>query len=194
MRRIFLTALCATFLVALSAQAAMADSVTSDGTTATYTGDGGADSVSVSSTNATTVRFDDDNGDPITETGSCLEVDVDTTECTADRVVVDVLGGNDSVDASSLDEHPIEANGGDGDDTLEPGELDDEVNGQAGNDVLYGIGSSGDGGKDRLDGGDGDDGFLLPAGGDEAIGGAGIHRVLSSSSAVACGIDIRPAH
>jgi Ca2+-binding RTX toxin-like protein len=72
----------------------------------------------------------------------------------SDRMTVNVLAGDDVVDASGVgaDSALLALSGGDGDDVLIGGGGDDTITGGAGDDVLLG-----GPGADALDGGDGDD-------------------------------------
>ena len=69
-----------------------------------------------------------------------------------DRVVVDALGGGDSVSLSDTLTKPATVNGGAGNDRLRGGGGTDTLNGGEGNDAL-----DGGAGDDNLDGGAGDD-------------------------------------
>ncbi|HEX8204593.1 MAG TPA: Ig-like domain-containing protein [Solirubrobacteraceae bacterium] len=194
MRRISLAALCATIPALLSAQAATAATLSSavgTGNVATYIGAPGQTSnLTISSVSATQIRIDRETSstptpaddDPIVESGDCVEdTGPDDIVCTAGSIVVSTGDGADTVRAAGLDQHEITINGGEGEDTLSDGRLDDEVNGEGGADVigaaLFGPAFfTGD--RDEYDGGGGEDSLILLSGPDDIRGGAGIDRIL----------------
>jgi Ca2+-binding RTX toxin-like protein len=84
-------------------------------------------------------------------TVSGLGADVEITGFEAnDRIVINGLGGDDTVDASGLSGMLLTANGDDGDDVLVGSPGNDTLTGGAGDDVLVG-----GAGQDVLDGGPG---------------------------------------
>jgi Ca2+-binding RTX toxin-like protein len=108
-------------------------------------GDGAADTVTVNGTQGDDfVRVAGDAGG-VTVTGLQAEVNVFFPEQANDRLTINGLGGNDVLDASSLEADGIQLT----------------MNGGLGNDVL--VGSEGD---DLFNGGDGDDLALMGAGDD----------------------------
>ena len=85
--------------------------------------------------------------------GLAAQVNITGAEAANDRLTVNALGGDDTVDASGLSAGAIQLteDGGDGDDVLIGGAGDDTLLGGAGDDVLIG-----GPGQDVLDGGPGD--------------------------------------
>ena len=101
--------------------------------------------------------------------GLAAALNVTGAEAASDRLVVNLLGGNDTFDASGLAASGIQltVNGGEGDDVIVGGEGDDTLLGGAGDDVLIG-----GPGNDILDGGAGDDDIEIQlVGGDLMIRG-----------------------
>jgi Ca2+-binding RTX toxin-like protein len=103
-------------------------------------GDGAADNVIVNGTNG-----DDDvvvSGDAsgVGVAGLAPDVSITGAEAGSDRLTVNLLGGNDVLDATALaaDGILLTGNGGDNDDTLIGGDGNDVLNGDAGDDVLIG--------------------------------------------------------
>jgi Big-like domain-containing protein/hemolysin type calcium-binding protein len=158
------------------APAAPAATVVSDGATVTFTADPGErDLLDLKSTGPDTVQFHT-NGDAITESVNCSEVDADTTVCEATRVVVHLLDGDDTARGGEVTAQPLTITGDDGNDFVYGGTRDDDIRGGDGNDNLSGILEGASGGTDRLDGGPDDDTILVGSETDEAIGGPGSDR------------------
>ncbi|HEX8208387.1 MAG TPA: Ig-like domain-containing protein [Solirubrobacteraceae bacterium] len=171
--------LAALLLLVVGVPAVQAATVSSDGTTATFTGDSGDNVVSVESVDADTVRFIVDSGE-IVEGANCTQAKVDTTDCEATaRAVLDLGGGDDQLSGDDVTTHAMTADGGDGEDLVTGGALADDLRGGEGNDAVYGVRllEPGTGGADRLDGGPDDDVLVQPAGGDDVVGGAGSDRL-----------------
>jgi Ca2+-binding RTX toxin-like protein len=84
--------------------------------------------------------------------GLSARVNIISADPDRDRLTINALAGDDSVDASALadDTVPLTVNGGDGNDTLTGGDGDDSLNGENGDDTLVG-----GPGNDILDGGPG---------------------------------------
>jgi uncharacterized delta-60 repeat protein len=83
------------------------------------------------------------------------------------RIVIDGLGGNDTIDASASPV-PVVLNGGDGNDVLFGGAFDDVLSGDAGNDTLFG-----GRGNDTMHGNDGSDYLSGGPGADHLFGDGG---------------------
>jgi Ca2+-binding RTX toxin-like protein len=111
-----------------------------------------ADNVVVNATNGDDVGIVAGNGPTARVLGLAARVDLAGAIAGSDRVTVNVLAGDDVVDASGLaaDSALLTATGGDGDDVLIGGAGDDTLLGGAGDDVLIG-----GPGNDVLDGQDG---------------------------------------
>ena len=191
--RVVAAAVGATALLVL-APSAFASTVSESGNTVTWTAASGiANSVTVTDT-ASDVTIDFP-GDPVTYdsqagtssvvTPSCNDsdgapMDGSATQITCTtppitNVVVNAGDMNDSVDASSVTDHTLAVDAGDGDDDVITGSLNDSISGGAGDDYLRG----GDG-SDTIDGGDGSDSIYglyccgaAPDGNDVLTGGAG---------------------
>jgi Ca2+-binding RTX toxin-like protein len=118
------------------------------------TGDAQADSIIVNGTAATDNVFVSSGATGVQVTGLKAIVNIITAEPAMDRLTVNLLGGDDALDATALAAAGIAltADGGDNDDVLLGGEGADTLLGGFGDDVLMG-----NGGLDVLDGGDGDD-------------------------------------
>ena len=119
-------------------------------------GDGQADTVIVNGTDgddAITCRRGDSRGRAPTVLGLAARVNITGAEAANDRLTVNALGGDDTVDASGLPAGAIllTEDGGNGDDVLIGGAGDDTLLGGNGDDVLIG-----GPGQDVLDGGPGD--------------------------------------
>jgi len=117
-------------------------------------GDLQPDNVVVQGTNGDDVATAAGNAAGVSVLGLAAQVDIDGAESSGDRLTVNLLAGDDVVDASALAAAAIRltADGGDGDDVLLGGDGDDVLLGGDGDDVLLG-----GPGVDVLDGGDGDD-------------------------------------
>ena len=118
------------------------------------TGDAQADSIIVNGTAAADTVFVSGAASSVQVTGLSAIVNIFSAEPLLDRLTVNLLGGDDALDATALAAAGIAltADGGDNDDVLLGGEGADTLLGGFGDDVLIG-----NGGLDILDGGDGDD-------------------------------------
>lgn len=130
-------------------------------------GDGDADNVVVNGANGSeriVVADSISGGENIK--GLAAVINISAPDADLDQLTINALGGNDTVDASSLDAglDNLTVNGGDGDDVL---------NGSAGNDTL-----TGGAGNDVLSGGDGDDVLIGGLGQDVLNGGLGNNIVI----------------
>jgi Ca2+-binding RTX toxin-like protein len=117
------------------------------------TGDGSADSVVVNGSDGDDIvtAFGDASG--VSVLGLAAQINIRGAEAANDRLTVNMLAGDDVLEASSLTNTAIAltASGGEGNDILIGGAGNDTLKGDAGDDVLIG----GDG-QDILDGGTGD--------------------------------------
>jgi Ca2+-binding RTX toxin-like protein len=117
-------------------------------------GDAEADNLIVQGTNNddVSVPFGDASG--VVAIGLAAQVNITGSEAANDRLTVNLLAGDDVLDATGLTASSIKltADGGDGNDVLLGGDGDDVLYGGPGADVL--IGGPGD---DVIDGGEGDD-------------------------------------
>ena len=118
-------------------------------------------------------------GDVASITGLSAQVTV-AHELASLVIEINALGGNDSVNASTLKLNSIqglEVDGGAGNDTITGGFGNDNLSGGDDNDKMLGGGGDdqlfGDNGKDFLDGGAGSDALTGGAGNDVLTGGAG---------------------
>jgi Ca2+-binding RTX toxin-like protein len=138
------------------------------GTPGSGTGDGAVDTVTVNGTaNDDTIRISA-SGATVAVTGASTSVSIDASEAT-DKLIVQALGGNDTLDASLLPPGVISLtlDGGNGNDTITGSSGDDTLIGGAGDDTLIGRG-----GADTLLGGDGDDVFVWnPGDGSDVVEG-----------------------
>ena len=176
-------ALAVAALAAAPALASAAGTVSSDGATVTYTGDGGVNNVVITENpggvGGTTYQFAEtgigagagctDNGD----TATCLKAGPTS-------VVMNMGGGDDIVDGSTVNEDPFTINGDSGGDTLRGTAGMDTVNGGDDADPFV----SGQANNDTVNGGDGNDGFgpfsnrLFGGNGDDTVnGGPGNDRL-----------------
>ena len=114
----------------------------------TISGDGQPDQVTVNATAGDDAIAITGGGNAVTVTGLAAQVTIANTDGVGDSLVVNGLGGNDSIDASALGAGQISLtiNGGAGNDTITGSGGNDTVAGGTGNDVA------------RL--GDGDDLFV----------------------------------
>jgi Ca2+-binding RTX toxin-like protein len=143
-------------------------------------GDGQADSVTVNGTNAADVFGAAGDTAGITVFGLPATVKIFNQEQANDRLVLNALGGDDVVDATSLEADGIQLaiNGGLGDDVFRGSEGNDQFNGGDGNDVaLMGAG---------------DDVFVWNPGDDNDIleGQDGFDRMIFNGANIAENIDI----
>ena len=143
--------------------------------------------------NVTVRRLAGDN-DPITSVpANCVvsQASVEYLCQSVARIVVDVSGGNDSVDSTALTAVEDAVTGGDGADALVGGPLADTLDGGPGTDSLErprrrrplrgGAGNDaleGNAGNDAVNGDDGDDDLVGGGGADVLSGGAGIDSAL----------------
>jgi Ca2+-binding RTX toxin-like protein len=138
------------------------------------TGDGQFDSVIVNGSAAKNTITLTQAGTAVSVAGLSAQVTVDHADAT-DSLVVNGLGGNDSIDASTLPAGAIQLtlDGGAGNDTIDGGTGNDTLLGGDGNDVLLGRGGNdllfGGAGNDTLTGGDGDDQVFGESGDDRMI-------------------------
>lgn len=116
-------------------------------------GDGQADNVIVNGTSGDDVALVAGDASGVSVFGLFSVVNITGAEAASDRLSVNLLAGDDVLEASSLAAGSIAltGNGGDGNDVLVGGDGSDVLSGGAGDDVL--IGGLG---LDILDGGDGD--------------------------------------
>jgi Ca2+-binding RTX toxin-like protein len=117
-------------------------------------GDAQADNVIVTGTNGDDVSFVFGDASGVSAIGLAAQVNITGAEAANDRLTLNMLAGDDVVDASGLAAGSIQltVNGGDDNDILIGGDGNDVLIGGAGDDVLIG-----GAGIDVLDGGDGDD-------------------------------------
>ena len=116
-------------------------------------GDGAADTVIVNASNGDDVVVVVGNGSSVSIIGLAATINLVGFEAGLDRIVVNLLGGADVLEASDLEASGplLTGNGGDGDDVLVGGDGNDTLTGGADDDVLIG-----GPGIDVLDGGPGD--------------------------------------
>jgi len=117
-------------------------------------GDLSADNVVVTATQGDDVVVVTGQNGTAEVTGLPAPVSVSGAEPSNDRLTVNVVAGDDVVDASGVEASTakLTLSGGDGDDVMIGGAGDDTLTGGAGDDVLLG-----GPGNDVIDGGDGDD-------------------------------------
>jgi len=102
-------------------------------------GDGAADTVTVKGTNGADVILVTMDGTTLTVSGLAEQVVIHNFEAPLDHLVIEGLGGDDVVDATTLlAPIGITANGGEGDDILLGGAGNDVLDGGPGDDVLIG--------------------------------------------------------
>ncbi|QEH37688.1 Bifunctional hemolysin/adenylate cyclase precursor [Aquisphaera giovannonii] len=143
-------------------------------------GDGAADSVTVNGTNgADNILVGGDSGG-VSVNGLAAQVNIFSQEKANDRLTVNALGGDDTVNASSLKANGIQLtlNGGAGIDLLVGSDGDDVINGGTGNDTALM--------------GKGDDTFVWnPGDGSDIVEGqAGFDAMLFNGANIAEKIDI----
>jgi len=126
-------------------------------------GDAAADNLIVHGTNGDDVAIVFGDASGVSAFGLAAQVNITGAEAANDRLTLNMLAGDDVVDASGLAAGGIQLtiNGGDGADVLLGGAGNDVLNGGAGDDVLIG----GDG-IDVINGDDGDDVEIQLVGGD----------------------------
>ncbi len=121
------------------------------------TGDGQSDTVVINATGGNDVISVADNNGVVTVTGLSTTVTITGFDAT-DNLVINGLGGDDTIEASHLGTAmQLTVNGGDGNDVLIGSPGNDVLIGGAGDDVLIG-----NGGQDVLDGGTGNN-VLIPS-------------------------------
>ena len=139
------------------------------GTPGTEVGDGAADTVIVNG------RANNDHititgsGAQVSVTGLPAQVTIDGSEGANDSLVINALGGNDTIDASTLAAGVtnLTIDGGDGNDTITGSSGNDVLLGGAGNDTI-----TGGRGNDVAFLGDGDDKFIWnPGDGSDVVEG-----------------------
>ena len=143
--------------------------------------------------NVTVRRLAGDNDPIISVPANCVvsQASVEYLCQSVARIVVDVSGGNDSVDSTALTGVTTVVSGGDGADDLTGGPLTDTLDGGPGTDRLDGLAGAdllsggsgndaldGDAGNDAVNGNDGDDDLVGGGGADVLSGGAGIDSAL----------------
>ena len=138
-------------------------------------GDGAADTVAVGGTNANdNLSFALVNGATVVQ-GLTAKVHVQGAEAALDKLVLNLAGGDDVLNAAGLPAGAaaLVADGGAGNDRLTGSAAADELLGGDGNDVLLGAGGNdtlrGGLGNDTLTGGDGDDQVFGDDGNDRLI-------------------------
>ncbi len=133
------------------------------------TGDGAADSVTVTGTTGDDFVLIGTNGTSVSVNGLPAQVNISGAEGNLDALVVDGLGGDDVIDASQLVAGQINLtiDGGDGNDTIVGSAGADQLFGGAGDDVI-----TGGAGNDTAFLGDGNDTFIWnPGDGSDTVEG-----------------------
>jgi Ca2+-binding RTX toxin-like protein len=117
-------------------------------------GDAQPDNVTAQGTNGDDVSVVAGDASGVAAFGLAARVNITGAEAANDRLAVNLLAGDDVLDASGLAAGSIQltADGGDGNDVLIGGDGNDVLRGGPGDDVLLG-----GAGTDTIDGGDGDD-------------------------------------
>jgi Ca2+-binding RTX toxin-like protein len=131
-------------------------------------GDSEVDTVTVNATDAADLVRLTGNGTNYTVAGRSTFASVADAKGDLDNLVVNLVGGNDSIDASALAAGVTRL-------TLDGGEGNDTLLGSQGADTLLG----GDG-NDFIDGGDGDDTLVGGPGVDVLDGGPGDNTLIQS--------------
>jgi Ca2+-binding RTX toxin-like protein len=132
-------------------------------------GDGQADTVTLNASGRANHISVTNSGATITVTGLPGQVTIDGADSGIDSLIINALGGNDTIDASLLRGNPINLtiDGGDGNDTILGGDGNDTLLGGAGNDVV-----TGGRGNDVALLGDGNDTFIWnPGDGSDTVEG-----------------------
>ena len=131
-------------------------------------GDGAADTVTVNGTQGNDAISVVKSGSSLVVKGLAEQVTIANFEAN-DTLVINGLGGTDTIDASSIQAGQVKLtlNGGDGDDVIKGSQGDDLINGGRGNDTLLGGGGNdtfvwnpGDG-SDTIEGQSGSDTMLF---------------------------------
>ena len=158
-------------------------------TPGTTTGDGQPDSVTVNATNGNNAITVAGSGTSVAVSGLSTQVTITGAEGANDSLLVNGLGGNDTIDASALAAAVINLtiDGGAGNDTIIGSAGNDMLIGGAGNDVV-----TGGRGNDVALLGDGNDTFIWnPGDGSDVVdGGAGIDTLVFNGANVSENIDI----
>ena len=147
----------------------------------TGTGDGAADTVTVNGTNAADTINVVGQGSSVSVIGLPATVNITGAEAANDLLVIKALGGNDTVNASTLPGNVIQLtiDGGTGNDTILGSQGADTLIGGDGNDTIIG-----GRGNDVLLGGAGDDAFVWnPGDGSDIVEGQGGHDTLQFNGA-----------
>jgi Ca2+-binding RTX toxin-like protein len=149
-------------------------------------GDGAADSVTVNATAASDHIAVVNSAGSIVVEGLPVQVTIEGAEAANDSLVINALGGNDTIDASAA-QIKVVIDGGDGSDTIIGGQGADVLTGGAGNDVV-----TGGLGSDIANLGDGNDQFIWnPGDGSDTVdGGAGTDTLVFNGSNANETIDI----
>jgi len=128
-------------------------------------GDAQPDSVVVNGTNGDDVSVVNGDASGVAAFGLAAQVNITGAETANDRLTVNLLGGDDVVDASGVATGAIQLtlDGGEGSDVLIGGDGNDVLLGGPGDDVLIG-----GPGIDTLDGGGGDD-VIIQLVGDDVV-------------------------
>jgi Ca2+-binding RTX toxin-like protein len=128
-------------------------------------GDGQVDTVAVDATNGDDIAVVTSVGSQVIVFGLSAQVSVDHAEA-GDKLVINTLGGDDVIDATSLPagKMALQLFAGAGDDIVLGSAGNDLIDGGAGDDVLLG-----GGGNDTIDGGAGDDVLLGDSGNDTFV-------------------------
>jgi Ca2+-binding RTX toxin-like protein len=165
----------------LSATSVTAVNIDLSGTPGSGTGDGQADSVIVNGTATNDVVQITGSGTSYTFAGLHATVNVQGSEGANDALVVNALGGNDSVNAAGLQAGVVQltVDGGSGADRIVGSDGADRLVGGAGDDQI-----EGGRGNDAMFGGDGNDVFTWdPGDGSDIIEGQGGHDVMEFDGA-----------
>ncbi len=143
-------------------------------------GDGSPDVVTINGTNSSEHIQVTANGTTVTVTGTPETVVIANAEA-MDRLIINGLGGNDTIDASTLAAGTIglTIDGGAGNDTITGSQGDDTLDGGDGNDKV-----TGGRGNDFADLGAGDDTFTWNPGdgSDTVLGGTGTDTLVFNGS------------
>ena len=136
-------------------------------------GDGQADTVVVNGTNGDDVAVVAGDATGVSVSGLAARANITRAEAANDRLRVNLLSGDDVMDASAVAAGAIQlsADGGGGDDVLIGGDGDDVLFGGPDDDVLIG-----GPGTDVIDGGEGDDIEIQLVGGDSITSAKSVDR------------------
>src|SRR5215204_4348036 len=153
------------------------------------TGDAQIDSVTVNATNANNTINVTASGSTVSVTGLQEVVTINNAEATDDRLTIMGLGGNDTINASTLaaDVISLTIDGGTGNDTITGSQGDDMLLGGDGNDMIIG-----GRGNDLAFLGAGNDTFVWnPGDGSDTVEGeAGTDTLVFNGANIAENIDI----